>query len=552
MKKKISIALVCIFFMTVQVAKADFTFGSPTDVGVPVNSGGEDFNASITADGLSLYFISNRSGGVGGRDIWVTTRETKDDPWSEPVNLGTPVNTPAGEWGVSISSDGLSLYYDTRQPGTSSAINDLWVATRATTDKNWANPVSLGPKVNSSADDYTPSISSDELELYFTSGPGRGGYGNYDLWVTMRETKFDPWGEAVNLGPRVNTSAFELDPGVSADGRALFFTVFTSDGSAGYGQTDIYVTTRATKDDPWGKPVNLGSKINSAVFEGYPNVSSDGFTMFFRYGLLDMRTGGDIWQASIEPIIDLNGNGIIDAADMCIIVDYWGTDKPLCDIGPMPWGDSIVDVEDLEVLAEHLFEEVNDPTLLTHWALDETEGMLVSDSVGDNDGYAVGDPVWQPDGGQVDGAIQLDGVDDYVITATAPNPEEGALSILAWIKGGAPGQVILSQMNGANWLCTDPSAGSLMTELTIPGRNGCSLQSQAVITDDNWHRIGFVWDGLYRALYVDGVVVAEDEQDNLWISSNGLQIGTGGLMQPGTFFSGLIDDIRIYNRVIRP
>jgi hypothetical protein len=58
-----------------------------------------------------------------------------------------------------------------------------------------------------------------------------------------------------------------------------------------------------------------------------------------------------------EPIVDLNGDGIVDSADMCIIVDHWGENYPLCDIGPTPFGDGIVDVEDLIVLAEHLFEE---------------------------------------------------------------------------------------------------------------------------------------------------------------------------------------------------
>jgi len=68
--------------------------------------------------------------------------------------------------------------------------------------------------------------------------------------------------------------------------------------------------------------------------------------------------GSDIYQVPIIPIVDLNGDGIVDSADMVIMVDNWGTDNSLCDIGPMPWGDGIVDVEDLIVLAEHLFEEV--------------------------------------------------------------------------------------------------------------------------------------------------------------------------------------------------
>jgi hypothetical protein len=86
--------------------------------------------------------------------------------------------------------------------------------------------------------------------------------------------------------------------------------------------------------------------------------SPDGSTLFFRSNRKGGSGGHDIWQASIEPIVDLNADGIVDALDMCIIVDHWGTDEPLCDIGPMPWGDGIVDIQDLIVLAEHLFEEV--------------------------------------------------------------------------------------------------------------------------------------------------------------------------------------------------
>jgi hypothetical protein len=57
------------------------------------------------------------------------------------------------------------------------------------------------------------------------------------------------------------------------------------------------------------------------------------------------------------PLLDLNNDGVIDALDMCIIVDHWGTDEPLCDVAPAPFGDGFVDVQDLIVLAEHLFEE---------------------------------------------------------------------------------------------------------------------------------------------------------------------------------------------------
>jgi hypothetical protein len=196
-----------------------------------------------------------------------------------------------------------------------------------------------------------------------------------------------------------------------------------------------------------------------------------------------------------------------------------------------------------------------DPTLVAHWALDEAEGNIAHDSIIENkgfsDGYLLGDPIWQPTGGQINGALLLDGIDDCAVAGSALNPADGPFSVFAWIQGGAPGQVIVSQQGAADWLSAN-AEGNLMTELKASGRSGGPLQSQTIITDGHWHRIGFVWDGLNRSLYVDDILVAEDTQDSLEGSNNGLYIGTGTLMTPGTFWSGMIDDVRIYNRAISP
>jgi N-acetylneuraminic acid mutarotase len=252
-----------------------------------------------------------------------------------------------------------------------------------------------------------------------------------------------------------------------------------------------------------------------------------------------------------DVIIDFNGDGIVDSADMCIMVDNWHTNSTLCDIAPLPFGDGFVDVQDLIILSEHLFEEVNDPTLIAHWALDEAEGMVVADSAGDNDAFVVGGTAWQPDSGQVDGALQLNGVDGCAIADFVLNPAGGPFSVFAWINGGAPGQVVVSQQATADWLATD-AEGNLMTELKCTGRSAGPLYCETVITDGQWHRIGLVWDGSYRKLYVDGVVVADDTPLGLEGSQMGLYIGTGKAMEPGTYFSGLIDDVRIYDRAVHP
>jgi N-acetylneuraminic acid mutarotase len=259
-------------------------------------------------------------------------------------------------------------------------------------------------------------------------------------------------------------------------------------------------------------------------------------------------------------IVDFHGDGIVNAADMCIMVDYWGTDDHLCDIAPEPFGDGIVDVQDLIVVAEHLFEEVLPIGLVAYWKLGEAEGSIAEDTAGDNDGIVYGDAFWQPEGGVKAGALQLDGIEDYISTDFVLNPADGPFSVFAWVNSSVPGSVVISQLDGIGgsgetWLGTEAVSGKLMTGLVAPpvGRFVPKpLISESVITDGQWHNVGFVWDGSTRSLYVDDILVAEDTQTNLQGSDNGLFIGTSKSMEPGTCWSGLIDDVRIYNRAIRP
>jgi hypothetical protein len=262
--------------------------------------------------------------------------------------------------------------------------------------------------------------------------------------------------------------------------------------------------------------------------------------------------GGGSLQASIIPVVDFNADLKVDVKDLLILIEHWGQNYPPCDIGPMPWGDGKVDPKDLEVLMSYWGQEMEDPNLVANWKLDETEGTVANDGARANDATLKGNPVWQPAGGKIDGAILLDGVDDYVQTPFVLNPSQGAFSVLAWVKGGVPGQVIFSQMVKANWLSTDANAGSLMTELKAQGSLGTNLQSQSVVTDGNWHRVGLVWDGTNRLLYVDDMEVARDTQPSLPSSTTGLYMGVGNKLSKGSFWSGLIDDVRIYNRAVKP
>ncbi len=258
-----------------------------------------------------------------------------------------------------------------------------------------------------------------------------------------------------------------------------------------------------------------------------------------------------MWQAPIIPIVDFTGDGKVDVQDLLRLIDSWGKDDPAVDMGPMPWGDGVVDEKDLEVLMRYWQQEVKDPRLAAHWKLDETDGIVATDSILANNGMLIGNPLWQPVGGRLGGALQLDGMGACVSTPFVSDPSEGPFSVFAWVKGGASGQVIMSQDKGANWLMLAPD-GALMTELKQPGRQGKPLVSPVVVTDGAWHRVGFVWDGSNRILYLDGVEVATDTQTALMGTYTGLHIGAGATFAPGTFWKGLIDDVRLYNQAVKP
>jgi len=346
--------LILALAMGTEVTQADFIFGTPTNLGPLVNTSSRDGLACTSTDGLTLYYSSQRPGGYGGWDLWLTTRMTTEDPWEEPVNLGPTVNSSSWETGPDISDDGLTLFLQSDQPGGQGS-QDLWATMRSSINDPWGPPVNLGSPVNSSGDEVGPSNSADGLTIFFSSNRS-GGYGGDDLYSATRPTLSDAWDAPVNCGSMVNTGYTDRAPSISADGRMLFFH---SNRPGTHGLYDLYVTTRSSETDAWDSPTNLGSTVNSTVEDVGPSVSGDGQTLFF----MSTRPGGfgsfDAWQVSIEPIVDLNKDGIVDSADMVIMVDNWGTDNSLCDIGAMPWGDGVVDVQDLIVLAEHLFEEIS-------------------------------------------------------------------------------------------------------------------------------------------------------------------------------------------------
>ena len=300
-------------------AAADFIFAVPTNLGPTLNSSANESFPCISADGLSLYFASYRASGFGGHDLYVTTRETKIDPWDPPMNLGPAINSSSDELYPYISPDGLSFYFNSNRPGGYTGWWDAWVVTRATPDDDWGEPINLGPIINSSGGAGVMHISANGLTLLFGSFDRPGGYGWCDAWLVTRATRHDDWEEPVNLGPPINTSASEICTGISADELVMFFSsgYFGPARSGGAGGGDLWISRRLSKDALWGEPVNLGPIVNTWADELGPSISACGSILYFFSSRLGGFGNSDLWQVSLVPIIDTNGNGKIDIEDLC-------------------------------------------------------------------------------------------------------------------------------------------------------------------------------------------------------------------------------------------
>jgi N-acetylneuraminic acid mutarotase len=368
----------------------------------------------------------------------------------------------------------------------------------------------------------TASTSVVDGKIYAIGGEGTGGR------VDEYDPVTDTWTRKADMPtPRTDLSTSVVDGKIYAiggDGAGIVATVEVYDPA-----TDTWTTA---PDMPTARTGVSTSVANGKIY-AIGGLASWGGT--------GLRT---VEEYAPPLVVDFNGDFKVDFKDFSMLAQYWYQDQS-------PFVDYRMDYEYLALLAEYWLEDFR---LVAHWKLDETEGFVAHDSVGDCDAFVLtANLLWRPEDGKLSGALELDGIDDCVSTPFVLNPIDGPFSVFAWIKGGAPGQVIISQRDGtvpgATWLWADPSDGSLMTELKA-GR-GRPLTSQTVITDGNWHHVGMTWDGSCRTLYVDDVEVAKDTQpQQLPSSDGGLYFGAGKDREPDSFFSGLIDDVKIYNRAV--
>jgi Tol biopolymer transport system component len=253
--------------------------GSSADV----NTAFQDGCPIQSPDGLSLYMASTRPGGEGGIDIWIAHRSSTDVGFGTPVNAGPIINSTDNDF-CPTPVRGKGLYFVSNRPGGCGG-PDMYYA-RLNPAQGWSDPVNLGCDVNSSAEEFSPSLVDEDL-LYFSSNRA----GTHDIYSSAREA--DGSFGAAQAVAELNTSTYgEFRPNVRKDGREI---VFDSDRPGGLGATDIYAAHRSSVGDPFSAPENLGPAINSAAGESRASLSWDGTTLLFGTGRPGIEGVADIF-----------------------------------------------------------------------------------------------------------------------------------------------------------------------------------------------------------------------------------------------------------------
>ncbi|WP_253157615.1 pre-peptidase C-terminal domain-containing protein [Stieleria tagensis] len=267
------------------------SFRDPINLGQAINTNLNDGGPTLSADGRQMYFHANRPDGSGALDLYVATREQLTDPFAAPSNLGPAINSPSLETAPSLSQDGLSLYFSSNRPG-GEGFYDLYVSHRASIDDSFGAPINLSSGVNSGLSEFAPAISADGLTLFFQRRNDPSGFGGDDLWMATRPSTTEMFGSAVNLGSAINTQAFEGGPVLTADSLALYFS---SNRPGGSGQLDLYVSTRTTIDDAFGTPTVLTVPVNSTLLEFNAEPGPDG--LYFHSNRPGGEGQIDLWFA---------------------------------------------------------------------------------------------------------------------------------------------------------------------------------------------------------------------------------------------------------------
>ncbi|AMR33378.1 hypothetical protein A0256_19110 [Mucilaginibacter sp. PAMC 26640] len=254
----------------------------PVNMGAEINTVADEYLPVATADESTLIFTRKIN---NNEDFYKSDK--LNGKWKNSVYLSDVINTPAyNEGAQSISQDGKYLFFTGCNRPDGLGRCDIYITQKKGND--WGKPFSLSAPLNTSGWEAQPSISADGRTIYFVSNR-KGGYGGYDIWKSTLSEK--GWGNPENMGPGINTVYDEQSPFIHPDDSTFYFC---SNGWPGMGGKDLFIS-RLGADGRWKKPENLGSPINSSGDENGLTLTANGAYAFFSSNNLQGFGGYDIY-----------------------------------------------------------------------------------------------------------------------------------------------------------------------------------------------------------------------------------------------------------------
>jgi len=260
------------------------------NMGYGVNSEKEDYGPTIGNVDNVLLFTSKRNSKVDAfgktvnEDLFFTIKN--DTVWGFAEEFKT-INTPYNEGSASLSKDGKHLFFARCNSPDSYGNCDLFIADLMP-DSTWGRVRNLGPTINTVSWDSQPSLSHSGDTLFFASDR-IGGFGLSDIYYSVKDGNGN-WGKALNLGPIVNTRAFEVSPFFHHKFNVLYFS---SNGQPlNFGDFDIYKSYRLGTQ--WGEPKNIGPLVNGPGSEYYFTIDSQSHRLYYARSMEDDKKNLDL------------------------------------------------------------------------------------------------------------------------------------------------------------------------------------------------------------------------------------------------------------------
>ncbi len=301
-------SVLLVFFGAGRVLSQELVFSEPVRLGSSVNSEVEELSPLMSADSKTLYFSRafcerNTGGKFAGTDIWVSKKDEQGQ-WLPAVNMGNSWNNKLSNSVIGINQDHSVVYL------LNAYSNKSGISFSKFYSGTWGSPEFIPiPGIN--RDDFVGFYANPKFDVILISMKGKDSFGEEDLYVSLKDS-FGSWTEPKNLGATINTKGFEISPFLTEDKKRLFFS---SNGHGGFGDADIFYCDRLYDSwETWTVPRNLGEYINSEQFDAYFAYHSDSLITF-----VSNRSGSsaDIFMTKT----DSKSNAKSDSSEVIYLAD---------------------------------------------------------------------------------------------------------------------------------------------------------------------------------------------------------------------------------------